>query len=458
MDISTIVPILQKLESASPLDPADKANFDALYIYGLHEKQGDIVNSLAFDITSSAGAQKAFLFSGTIGSGKSTELRRLAYQLNNDDHVCIVVDALTYLNPQTEIGIVDLLMAISLATWESYLRIKSADPVEREKLRESLEPTRWKWWTTLLTSRVEFHDVEVGVGATKLKGSLRDNPAFREKLRKIFDASLDQVVRDVNRFMSDLADDIKAEKGLPHKAKAVLIVDSLEQFGGVSRLGKDDTVLKALLDIFGPLNRYLRIANWSVVYSVPPLLSKLAPGIAALLDTGKVYSLTSAHVFQDHSTVVDDVTVDTKLVPLARHRIGDAIVDQLLPPPLLKKIVVTSGGDLRDLMRMLRAVLLEAAANKAFPVTDALVDAVFSNLRRPYLPFAADTAARLAHVYANKSAPIETTDQWFELMGDLTQKRVLLYLNGQEWYDVHPLLRDAVLLQHPSGARVIPPQ
>jgi hypothetical protein len=29
-------------------------------------------------------------------------------------------------------------------------------------------------------------------------------------------------------------------------------------------------------------------------------------------------------------------------------------------------------------------------------------------------------------------------------MSDLAEKRVLLYRNGTDWYDVHPLLRDAV--------------
>ena len=219
-------------------------------------------------------------------------------------------------------------------------------------------------------------------------------------------------------------------------------------------MGKDDKVLKAFLEIFGPLNRNLRIDNWSVVYSVPPLLSKLAPGIASLLDTGRIHSLTSAHVFQDHSAEVDEKTVNDKLVPLARKRIGEDVVDQIIPPKVLHDIIVMSGGDLRDLMRFLRAVLLDALTEGAFPVTQKLVDSVFNNLRRPYLPFAADTAARLAKVHANKTAPIDSTDQWFELMGDLAQKRVLLYLNGQEWYDVHPLLRDAVLRQDPTAQRL----
>lgn len=454
MDRATIIPILQKLESASPLDPSERAEFDALYVPGLHEKQGDVVNSLATDITVSAGAGKAFLFSGTIGSGKSTELRRVAYQLRREGHVCLVVDALNYLNPQSEIGIVDLLMAISLATWERYLEIKSGNKPDREKLRDSLETKHWAWWRNLLASHPEFHDVELTAGPMKLKGALRANPSFHDKLRKTFEASLDQVVREINKFMSELADEIRKEKGVPLTMKAVLIVDSLEQFGGSSRLGKDDKVLKAFLEIFGPLNRNLRIDNWCVVYSVPPLLSKLAPGIVSLLDTGRIHSLTSAHVFQDHTAVVDEKTVNDKLVPLARKRIGDDVVDQIIPPEVLRNIIVMSGGDLRDLMRFLRAVLLDALTADAFPVTQKLVDSVFNNLRRPYLPFAADTAARLAKVHSNKTAPIDSNDQWFELMGDLAQKRVLLYLNGQEWYDVHPLLREAVLRQDPTAQRL----
>ena len=60
------------------------------------------------------------------------------------------------------------------------------------------------------------------------------------------------------------------------------------------------------------------------------------------------------------------------------------------------------------------------------------------------MPLAADTALRLSHVHATKLPHIQNENDWFAVMGDLAQKRLLLYRNGADGYDVHPLLRAAV--------------
>ena len=50
-----------------------------------------------------------------------------------------------------------------------------------------------------------------------------------------------------------------------------------------------------------------------------------------------------------------------------------------------------------------------------------------------------------------------TTAEWFDVIGDLAQKRVLLYLNGTEWYDVHPLLREPLAKQLARQSAAAPP-
>ena len=83
MKFDDIVPILQRLQDPGPLDPnpADSQaakEFKELYIKDLHASHGDLAKKLALEIKTSSGTRHGYLFSGTIGSGKSTELRRLA--------------------------------------------------------------------------------------------------------------------------------------------------------------------------------------------------------------------------------------------------------------------------------------------------------------------------------------------------------------------------------------------
>lgn len=434
-----IVEALQRLQDTAPLDPAND-DFKRLYFENLHARSEDVVAVLLTDIEASVGTQHAYLFSGTIGSGKSTELLRLGYQLREGGaNYSIVVNALNFLNPQEPPAIVDLLMAMALGVWEHCAtHITGIDPDNG---------ARWQWWRRVMQMHPELKEVELSAGPVKFKLGLQSNPAFREELRKHFAGRLDQLLSEVHAFFGELSVLIRQEKQLPEAGKLIVIVDSLEHFGGLPTVGRQDNVLQALLDIFSIHGRALRIPGWSAVYSVPPLLTRLAPGIPGTLGMSRNYALTSAHVFLDHSETPDDDTVDNKLVPLAISRIGEAIQPALISKLLLREIVIMTGGDLRDLLRTVRSVLLSGLSRNLFPVTPEILTGVADNLRRPYLPFPTDVANRLAQIRANKNPDMADMSGWFDVIGDLAQKRVLLYLNGKEWCDVHPLLREPLKQQ-----------
>jgi hypothetical protein len=443
IDRATVIPILQRLQNEAPLDP-DPANeaaareFHDLYIKDLHAAQGDVAKRLGTEIECSFGSRHVYLFSGTIGSGKSTELRRLANELRQGGQHALVVNVMEYLNPQVPVGVADLLMAMALGVWEAWAKSQDINPDAGQRLA---------WWTSLLQMRPEGKDLEISGGFVKLKMALAANPTFRERLRKYFEFSLDQLVSKINEFFASLATEIRAKMNLAEDAKLVVIVDSLEHFGGQATPGKTDEVLQSLLDIFNTFNAYLRLDGCSVIYSVPPLLHKLAPGVAATFGMSTTYYLTSAHVFRDRSDEPDEDTIQNKMLPLLLRRLGADRQPQLIGLPELRNIVLMTGGDLRDLLRTLRAALLIGLTDGQFPVTQTQLDRVYNDLRRPYLPLPLDTSERLRQIHADKEARLATAADWQWVISDLAQKRVLLYLNGTEWYDVHPLLREPLAAQ-----------
>jgi hypothetical protein len=188
----------------------------------------------------------------------------------------------------------------------------------------------------------------------------------------------------------------------------------------------------------------MRVPGWQTVYSVPPLLPKLAPGVLAVVGAARLYQLTSAHVYLDRSERPDD-TMIARLVDLIDRRCGGAAARRAFIPDLqLRQVILGCGGDLRDLIRLLKLAALFAFEAPALPIDNAIVEAVFNDWRNAYLPLAQDTMQRLASVLAEKEPTVATEEDWFGVMSDLAEKRVLLYRNGTDWYDVHPLLRDAV--------------
>lgn len=439
MNRSEIVPILQRLEDLGPLDPDSRRpeeaeKFRRYYVEGLHGGHGDAVDQLALDIEVSSGGRNAHLFTGTIGSGKSTELRRMAEDLRNRGHFVAVVNARDYLNPQIEISISELLLAMALAVWELTATAQGKSPTDGQ---------RWEWWKSLFASGVELKEVEIPSDLGTAKFALVSNPTVRERIRKFHEQSLDRLVTEVNAFFEECAETLRQmhDPG----AKFVLVLDSLEHFGGAAIPGEPDVVFNSLQRMFNTHARHLQLPGWTVVYSVPPLLGKLSPGIASAWGMSRTYALTSAHVFQDRSNAVDDETVNAKLLPLMQKRLGNHW-EQLLSAEHLRLLVEKTGGDLRDLLRCTRAALLKGLMKGVFPVAPQMLEDAFSDLRRPYLPLSQASRERLMIVARTFEVDelLKGDHEWPVVMSDLAQKRILMYLNGQEWFGVHPLLRDVL--------------
>lgn len=425
-------PIVQALSHAAPLDPHDQETFERLYVKDLHPGRfGGALAQLKREIESTTGGHQIYLFSGTVGSGKSTELRRLASQLS-DCHVA-VVNITEYLNPEQELRFADLLLAMLMGL----LEVISGPSGWDSSLRSV-----WDGLTGLLGAKVTIDTITLPV----VKLNLKQPSALRDQLRQRFAESPGEFIGKVHELFRRLA----AQTG---QQRHVLVVDSLEQFGG--RRGKGDPVLASLRAVFSQHADAMRVPDWQTVYSVPPLLPKLAPGLLALAGA-RLYQLTSAHVFTDRSDEPDDQIVE-RLVDLVDRRCnGRATRQRFIDDAELRRVIVHSGGDLRDLIRLLKMAALFAFESPDLPIGPAVVDAAFDEWRNANLPLAADVAARLADVRKNRIPTVATADDWFGVMSDLAEKRVLLYRNGNDWYDVHPLLRDAVDKQAPAASGAAP--
>ena len=436
MQQEDIFKVLQNLQNTDPLDPDPEHDPDHLfrdwYVSQLGgASDGDVIERLKLQILASVGGHHAYLFTGTIGSGKSTELRRLAYSLKQAKQFATVINIADYLNPQENLGLPDVLMAVALGAGEAAAKVQGIAPEVAQRLLA--------WWDNLLAMRLEGKELEIGGGPLKLKLALKNNPSYRQRLRQFLEGGLDELVRETNQFLQTTAEQICSKRGMSESGKCVLLVDSLEQFGSSALAGHEDPVLQSLIALFNHHGSQLRFGGWSVVYSVPPLLQKLAPGVTAHFPSTSY--LTSAHVFVDRKDEIDKATVDDKLLPLLKKRLGEKPAKDLFEEGVLRDMVVMSGGDLRFLLRIAADALLAGLPKNQFPINQTMVNKVYDVLRRPYLPLPKDVQERLAHVRKHKEPLLNTSADWTRAMSDLAAKRILLYLNGTEWYDVHPLLR-----------------
>jgi hypothetical protein len=150
--------------------------------------------------------------------------------------------------------------------------------------------------------------------------------------------------------------------------------------------------------------------------------------------------MPSVHVFKKRSNELDPDGVKqmTELVNL-RY----AQWQQFITPDLLDALIRDCGGDLRDYLRAIKVVLLEREANPEAS-KDELLDVVRGQISPPRLVPSAHIGW-MARLERSHEPEIDDKVDATVFHRYLATKHILAYLNGTEWYAIHPLLRDWVL-------------
>ena len=113
---------------------------------------------------------------------------------------------------------------------------------------------------------------------------------------------------------------------------------------------------------------------------------------------------------------------------------------------LVDQMIDVCGGHFRDLLRILRDAVVRATALPALPVTPDLVADAINAARRDFLPIAQDDAKWLADIAEVRATALPSTEAVpvNRLARFLDSHFVLYFVNGKEWYDIHPLIREEV--------------
>lgn len=430
---STACQAFAKTLQDRPLDPAIPLD-EKIYIRTLHvHHQGsltiDPVQRLATQIGRMAGSC-VWLFTGNIGSGKSTELRRLRQELKAGNCVVFLIDASDYINLNQKIEISDFLISLTAAFAEQAGELLGEDQIESGY---------WERLGNFLT-RTEIGGSEASIGADiplkiNLKAAIRQDPTVKNRIQQQLRGHLVSLKDDLEAYRAEIITRIRNKNG--PDTKIVLLLDSLERLRGTGEA--DDDVFSSVKAMFSQYADMLRLSDMQVVYSVAPYLIKLAPHLNAIFGAGALCHLATAHVFKSRSRDVDSecgMKVIRQIVT-ARYRAWN----QLISESTLDTLIEQSGGDLRDLFRMLSIVLLELEFSSDEP---AVLRYALDQVRRDMTWVTDGQLERLKYIAQHKSARLRDEADRDALVHDLETKRVLMYRNGEDWYDVHPLLRSLV--------------
>lgn len=419
------------------------------YYEPLHEGniQDDPVARM-FTSIAFAPVESIQLFSGFSGSGKTTELLRLKERLERNGFVVVYANALDYLNPAEPVDITELLIVLAAAFGEAVAELPGGATLTESfwgRLLNFLTNTELSLTQAGVKVEAEaplkevFGKLRAGVD---LKLELKTASSFRQNLQRVLNNHLTSLQQQVSEFYADAVRRIRRDKG--EQTNIVFLFDQMEQMRGGLLTERD--VIHSVERIFTIHVERLKIPNIHVVYTVPPWLKFVTPGMVAmvLLPARHLWNNNAARTPTEsnrrafHSVVMKRLGEDgaNRLFgeePTGRARLIDTLIDQ-------------SGGHLRDLLRLLRDVVLRSASLPALPITSCVVAATINALRRDYLPIARSDAKWLAEIARNRATALPDTEPGAinRLSRFLDSHRVLYFVNAEEWYDVHPLIRDEI--------------
>jgi hypothetical protein len=221
----------------------------------------------------------------------------------------------------------------------------------------------------------------------------------------------------------------------------VVLVDSTDHFQGSSiNAVQVESSVQALFT-----NHYDKLQlPVHAVYTVPPYLKTRAPNLQGLYGGGALTVIPIVRVRRRADGQPDRRGTD--LLRRVVEKRGDW--QRLLggEPAPLERLILLSGGHFRELLRML-AELTRRARNRSLPLGDDVVEGVIQQARNEMLPIADNDARWLARVAETQFASLPDTSDVPDLARFLDHGLVFVYRNGEEWYDVHPLVKDYVIRQ-----------
>lgn len=433
--MATAKEFFNALDKAKPIDYSNPLE-RKWYVENLHG-DNEAVGKLAWEINFREG-QGVYLFTGQIGSGKSTELLRLKDKLENDGCSVFYSDLGQWLNPELPIELGSFLLAVVT----SWVEQASGFPPTRSAAE--------RFWDFLTKTNLTFDslklDAKTPLASATLQMAMTQDASVIQQIEKTFQANKTNFVAQVHKFIEELVAEF------PEGRKIVLLIDSLEKFHADKKVS--ETTINSVLALFQNTHA-LKLPLVHVVYSISYFVYEQNRQLPAQFGNAIAVNLPSVHIFKQNSTELDGEVVG-RMLELVEKRFP-AWAD-FFTKAQIKHAISNSAGDLRDFIRVLQVAIISQQTAGPGRISDAAMEAAFNQIR-PSLAIDSQHVTWMVRLDTSHLAELDgALGIDFKVINRyLTTKHVLAYLNGTTWYALHPLIRDEVLAMHTRiGSRTTP--
>lgn len=359
------------------------------------------------------GLVRHYFFSGHRGSGKSTEMHRLAADAKIREQFVVIHYSINEYADVNDLNHLDVLFTLGAQMFVQYTDPEGAyrghlDP----DLRAYLEGLHGRITEKVRISNKEgLAESEASFNAYWLKAMLKikQEEVSRKEIRQILEPASTEWLQQINLIASSIA--------AQEQKQVLVLIDDL-----------DKPNLATAQSLFHTHINLLQQPKFPIVYTVP--IAVFYTHEFVTISQNRQF-LASIKLFKRGSR--EPVPENFALM---RRIVGSRMDINLIDEDALEYLIAQSGGVVRDLTRMIQQALMEALLAKRAQVT--LADAqrarseLFNEFRRMLTQADLDL---LQQLYEGQTVPPEKKAPLLFISAAIE------YRNDTNWEDVHPIVQ-----------------
>ncbi len=376
------------------------------------------------------GLTTKFIVSGHVGCGKSTELNRSVKEIEADpnlrESLFVVPYSVNEILDLQDVDYTDIAFSIVIGIYNRLERLDLSFPQDRiQSVVEWINDEVERFTTTTLGAEVE---VSTDFGLPKILSYLnvlgirvRGGGSYGSEARYKVKKRAPELRHLVNRLL----DHLKEISGM----NVLLVIDDL-----------DKLPRREALRVFRDDGPFLTLLSCMAIYTAPiSLMYEL--GDSPSFGPYRSYPVPMFKVMHrnpEDGYYEPDIL---KMMELVYRR----VVPDLFEDGVVEEMVKTSGGVVRHLIKMVQDACLYCATFNREVVTRDVLEWVVNEFKRDFSRrLTRADYIRLKRIHLTKDC--EDSDQVWEYLQSLC---VLEYVNGDYWYDVHPIVQRLIAEREP---------
>jgi len=428
---------IRDLRNAFKLEPIRIEEMEAYYVENYAVRSSFNVREEIEEILKYSQSQKEhILFTGYKGCGKSTELNHL--QKDIEDNFLVINFSIEQELNALQLNYIEIFIVIME---QLFKKATDEDLLISKDYLESVQ----NWLALIkieeLNQSQSSDEVEAGGGIelsvptvlsffSKLRFSSKNSNAIKKSITKNIEPRLSELVKLCN----DLINEVKLSLSEKEKSKKdlLIIVEDLDKL-------PPEHAEKIFLNYIA----IFTLLETNIIYTFPfalyrnPKFNTISNYFHHILELPmiKVFNKEGAE-YEPGIKIMQEMVEQRMVLSLFEHE-ND-----------LKKIILKSGGVIRDLFRMIKNLPRTAKNKSQIEAKD--VDFSINNLKNTYSNNIGDIKIGETQIAAEdllktlekveQTKIIENTDEQLLLLQNLS----ILGYNGENWYDVHPLLKEVL--------------